>query len=134
MFWSGFLVFLIQRPQYTMLGKVKSNILVTNTGATQGCVMSPVLFNLYTHDCKSAFCNCTIVKYADVTVIIGKISNGECDEYVAQVHQFVDWCRSNFLELNKENQRNDNWLQNQKTLGTWSYYNWCINCRESIRV
>lgn len=92
--------FLSQRPQYTTLGNVKSNILYTSTGAPQGCVMSPVLFSLYTDDCRSAFSNCAIIKYADDTVIIGKILNDECDEYVAQVHQFVDWCRSNFLQLN----------------------------------
>ena len=93
--------FLTQRPQYTTLGNVKSNILVTNTGAPQGCAMSPVLFSLYIDDFRSVFSNCKIVKYADDTVIIGKILNeDECDEYVAQVHQFVDWCRSDFLELN----------------------------------
>ena len=91
--------FLTQRPQYTTLGNVKSNILVTNTRAPQNCVMSPVLFSLYTNDCRSEFSNCTIVEYTDDTVIIGKISNDECNEYVARVHQFVDWCRSSFLEL-----------------------------------
>lgn len=92
--------FLSERPQYTTLYNVKSNILTTNTGAPQGCVMSPVLFSLYTDDCRSVCSNCTIVKYADDTVILGKISDDKCDEYVSQVNQFVDWCKSNYLDLN----------------------------------
>ena len=73
---------------------------VTNTGAPQGCDMSPVLFSLYTDDCRSLFDKCTVIKYADDTVIIGKISNDDCRDYLAQVDIFVEWCKLNYLELN----------------------------------
>lgn len=63
--------------------------------------MSPVLFSLYTDDCRSAFSNCIIVKYVNVMVIISKIINESMSvKSIVQVHLFVDWCRSNFLQLN----------------------------------
>ena len=92
--------FITQRPQYTKLGQVKSSVIVTNTRAPQGCVMSPVLFSLYTDDCRSLFDQCTVIKYADDTVIIGKVSNDDCRDYLLQVDCFVEWCKINYLELN----------------------------------
>lgn len=67
-----------------MFGNVESEI----GCSPQGCVMSLVLFSLYTDDYRSAFNNCTVNKYADDTVIIGKILN-DCDEHLAQVHHFA---------------------------------------------
>lgn len=77
-----------------------SNVIVTNTGAPQGCVLSPVLFSLYTDDCRSVSDDCTIVKYADDTVILGKIVNDNYEGYLTQVKKFVEWSKLNFLELN----------------------------------
>ena len=46
--------FLTNRPQHVMIrsgdASVTSAVLRTNTGAPQGCVLSPVLFTLYTTD------------------------------------------------------------------------------------
>ena len=63
--------YLSQRSQYTKLNNAKSNIIITNTGAPQGCVLSPLLFTLYTNNCKSNYPSCFIIKYADVTAIVG---------------------------------------------------------------
>ncbi len=45
--------FLTDRQQLVRLGKFISNSRSTNTGAPQGCVLSPLLFSLYTNDCTS---------------------------------------------------------------------------------
>jgi hypothetical protein len=92
--------YLTLRPQYVKLGHVRSNSIVTNTGAPQGCVLSPLLFTLYTNDCTSSFNNCIILKYADDTVIIGNIFDNDTSSYKSQVESFVKWCDSNFLDLN----------------------------------
>ena len=92
--------YLTQRPQYTKIGNTISNTIFTNTGAPQGCVLSPLLFSLYTNDCRSSFSNCTILKYADDTVIIGKISNNDHTNYTEQVNNFAEWSHRNFLKLN----------------------------------
>ncbi len=43
--------FLTNRPQSVQIGSLSSSTLVLNTGAPQGCVLSPLLFRLYTHNC-----------------------------------------------------------------------------------
>ena len=92
--------YLTSRPQYVRLHGVKSRVLVTNTGAPQACLLSPLLFTLYTNDCRSVEEDCHIVKYADDTVIIGNISNNDESKYQVQVKWFEEWCQQNYLDLN----------------------------------
>lgn len=97
--------FLTNRPQYV---KIKNNdevhtsdFILTNTGAPQGSVLSPVLFTIYTNNCKTMFPNIPIVKYADDTAILGLISNNQYHLHFCEtVVWFVTWCESHFLELN----------------------------------
>ena len=44
---------LSNRPQCVRVGDIKSPVLVSNTGAPQGCVLSPFVYTLYTNDCRS---------------------------------------------------------------------------------
>ena len=39
-------------------------------------------------------------EYADGTVIIGKVSNDDSRSYLPRVNDFIEWGRSNCLELN----------------------------------
>ncbi len=43
--------FLTGRPQAVRVGSNTSSTITLNTGAPQGCVLSPLLFTLLTHDC-----------------------------------------------------------------------------------
>lgn len=54
---------------------------------------------LFTNDYRSNFSNCSLSKYADDTVIIGKITNDDCSDYLTRVHLFVEWCETNYLQL-----------------------------------
>ena len=92
--------YLTQRPQYTKIGNSVSTTILTNTGAPQGGVLSPSGFCTYTDDCRSSYSNCTVVKYADDTVIVGKITDNDYTNYIEQVNKFVDWSQRNFLKLN----------------------------------
>lgn len=92
--------YLTERPQFVRFNGIRSDVIVTNTGAPQGCVLSPILFTLYTNDCVSSSEGCTILKYADDTVIIGNISENNEAFYFQQVSSFVNWCEENFLHLN----------------------------------
>ncbi len=44
--------FLTNRPQTIQIDSHTPSTLVLNTRAPQGCVLSPLLFTLYTHDCR----------------------------------------------------------------------------------
>ena len=92
--------FMSNRTQYVKFKNVKSNTVCTFTGAPQGCVLSPLLFSLYTNDCRSSSVNCTVVKYADDTAIIGKIVKDDNSCFLKEVESFVNWCDSNYLDLN----------------------------------
>ena len=77
-----------------------SSMITTNTGAPQGCVLSPLLFTLYTSDCRSEHGDCSIIKYADDTVILGQFHRNTTSHYFNVVHEFVNWCQDNHLNLN----------------------------------
>ena len=93
--------FLTERVQHVKVNKAISLPITTNTGAPQGSVISPVLFTLYTSDCRSETDNTCIVKFADDTAIVGLIENDEIS-YRRTVDEFAGWCRSNILQLNIE--------------------------------
>ena len=59
--------FLTGRPQVVRAGNNTSVTLILNTGATQGCVYSPLLYSLFTHDCMARHDSNTIIKFADDT-------------------------------------------------------------------
>ncbi len=69
--------FLTARPQVVKVGQFTSNSITLNIGAPQGCVLSPLLYSLYTHDCVSSHSSTSIIKFADDTVVLGLINNDD---------------------------------------------------------
>ncbi|KAK1790964.1 hypothetical protein P4O66_014819, partial [Electrophorus voltai] len=65
--------FLTDRPQSVWVGNCASSTLTLSTGAPQGCVLSPLLYSLYTHDCTATSSSTIIVKCADDTVVMGHL-------------------------------------------------------------
>ncbi|KAK3528439.1 hypothetical protein QTP86_034541, partial [Hemibagrus guttatus] len=92
--------FLTDRHQLVKLGKFTSNSRTTSTGAPQGCVLSPLLFSLYTNDCTSTDTSVKLLKFADDTTVIGLIQDGDESVYRQEVEQLAAWCSLNNLELN----------------------------------
>ncbi len=70
------------------------------TGAPQGCVLSPLLFSLYTNDCTSKDPSVKLLKFADNTTLIGLIQDGDESAYRQEVKELAVWCNLNNLELN----------------------------------
>ena len=62
--------FLTGRPQVVRVGNNTSSMLILNTGAPQGCVLSPLLHSLFTHDCMARHDSNTIIKFADDTTVV----------------------------------------------------------------
>ncbi len=92
--------FLTCRPQVVKMGQFSSNSITLNIGAPQGCVLSPLLYSLYTHDCVSSHSSTSIVKFADDTVVLGLISNNDETAYLDEVERLTSWCQDNCLSLN----------------------------------
>uniref|UniRef100_A0AAV2KE56 Reverse transcriptase domain-containing protein n=1 Tax=Knipowitschia caucasica TaxID=637954 RepID=A0AAV2KE56_KNICA len=74
--------FLTDRKQRVRLGKNVSDSRIINTGAPQGCVLSPLLFSLYTNHCTSSHDSVKLIK--------------------REVDRLVSWCSGNNLELNAQ--------------------------------
>ncbi len=92
--------FLTARPQVVKVGQFTSNSITLNIGAPQGCVLSPLLYSLYTHDCVSSHSSTSIVKCADDTVVLGLINNDDKAAYLDEVERLTSWCQDNCLSLN----------------------------------
>ncbi len=92
--------FLTARPQSVRVGRNTSSTTTLSTGAPQGCVLSPLLFTLLTHDCTAKVSSNHIIKFADDRTGVGLISNNNEMHYREKVAQLAEWCGTNNLSLN----------------------------------
>ncbi len=97
---SWILDFLTGRSQVVRMGNNTSSPLVLNTGAPQGCVLSLLLYSLYTHDSTATHSSNVIVKFADDTAVIGLISDNDETAYSEEVNTLTKGCQENHLSLN----------------------------------
>ena len=65
------------------LGYFTCTPLILNTGAPQGCVLSPLLYSLFTHDFVAMHISNSIIKFADKTT--GLITNNDETAYSEEV-------------------------------------------------
>ncbi len=68
--------FLTDRQQIVRLGKYTSSTRTISTGAPRRCVLSPMLFSLYTNDCTYKDPSVKLLKFADNTTLISLIQDG----------------------------------------------------------
>lgn len=100
-FCQWILSYLRNRTQRVRIGSNLSTCIYTSIGAPQGCVLSPVLFTLYTDQHRGDAEHTYIIKYADDTAIIG-LMNKDRNEYHYRraIEKFVTTCDQEGLLLN----------------------------------
>ncbi|XP_054631629.1 uncharacterized protein LOC129181035 [Dunckerocampus dactyliophorus] len=94
--------FLTGRPQSVRVHNRTSSSRIVSTGTPQGCVLSPLLYTLFTYDCVASQNNTSIIKFADETTVIGLITGGVETSYRREVADLIAWCRDNNLLLNTD--------------------------------
>jgi len=82
------------------VGKHNFRPLTLNTGSPQCCILSPLLYSLYTHDCVARSSSNTFIKFADDTVVVGLISGNDEKAHLEEVANLSLWCKDNSLMLN----------------------------------
>lgn len=91
---NWFLDFLKNLSQYVRFGKHTSSTLLIHTGVPQGCVLSPLLCTLFTHDCCITLPTNLIVKFVDDTTVLGLINNDNKSAYRNVVQHLASWCKN----------------------------------------
>ena len=93
--------FLCDRPQRVSLSGIRSNELIVNTGAPQGCVLSPVLFSVYTNAVVSTNALLTLVKFADYIALVARLwDENSLAENFLHLDLLNSWFKESFLDLN----------------------------------
>lgn len=95
--------FLSDRPQQVLVNNTRSDILVLNTGAPQGTILSPLLFSIYTNEFQLDLENFRLFKYADDMALVALLKRGDIvgeEVYRAHVSSLQKWCDESSLEIN----------------------------------
>lgn len=79
--------FLTNQPQTVRIGPHISTQLTLSTGSSQGCVLSPLFYSLYTYDCITIHSTNTIIKYADDATMVDV--GGETSQPIGR--RSADW-------------------------------------------
>ncbi len=87
--------FLTRRSQIVRVNGEHSLELYSSVGGPQGCVLSPLLFILYTDRCRSQYPDRHIIKYADDTVVLSLLKQGDT-EHGPILNNILDWCEFSF--------------------------------------
>ena len=96
--------FLTGCPQVVREGNNTSATLILNTGAPQGCMLSALLYSLFTHDLMARHDSNTIIKFANDTTVVGLITNNDKTAY-REVRELAVWCQNNNLSLKVRQRR-----------------------------
>lgn len=91
-------------PQRVLMNGVYSDEVVINTGAPQGCVLSPLLFSIYINEMTT---NVNLLKYADDMALVGLLTENNTaheEVYFSQVTLLQDWCQINVTKAKELNE------------------------------
>jgi hypothetical protein len=70
-------------------------------GDPQGCVLSPLLYTVFTHDCMAKHNSNIIIKFADDTTVVGLVTDNDETAYKEEVRELAVWCQDKNLSINE---------------------------------
>ncbi|KAI4905153.1 hypothetical protein NFI96_027015, partial [Prochilodus magdalenae] len=117
--------FLTGRPQAVRVGSSTSSTITLNTGAPQGCVLSPLLFTLLTHDCTPSHSSNLFIKFADDTAVVCLLSNSDETDYRNELSCLASWCKRNNLSECGEDKGDCCGIQENSHPAYSSVHQWC---------
>ncbi len=85
--------------QHVRMGKLVSDPRTISTGSPQGCVLSHLLFSLYTNCCSSSHESVKLLTFGDDSTLIGLISDGDESACRWEIDHLVTWCNQHNLEF-----------------------------------
>ena len=88
--------FLTGFPQVVRVGNNTSATLTFNTGAPQGCMLSPFLYSLFTHDCIAIDCR-NIIKFADDMTVADLITDDDETACRVEIRDLTVWCQNRLV-------------------------------------
>ena len=86
--------YLTNRQQKVITPNSASAITVTSTGSPQGCVLSPILFSIYTDQIRSQSENIKIIKFADDTLVLELLHQHQGSELQNTINNIYQWCQN----------------------------------------
>ena len=75
------------------MNNIVSSTIIMNTGTPQGCVLSPLLYSLFTNDCVSHHSSVPLLKFADDTTLIGLVTWCRTPMSLNTAMKLATWCR-----------------------------------------
>ena len=92
---------LLDRPQHVVVNGFTSKNIVLNTEVPQGCVLSPILFSIYTNNFTCNNMDFSLLKYADDMALVAHVRDmNSLAAYHELVGKLIDWIEESSLELN----------------------------------